>query len=43
MLRAVEAALAGIAFVPDEKIHPLGVERPSGGQQLGQMAPVEKI
>src|SRR5215469_5560001 len=42
VLRAVKAALAGIALVPDQKVFPLGVERPSGGQQLGKMPPVDK-
>src|SRR5439155_3806964 len=42
VLRAVEATLPGIGFVPDEQVLPLGVKRASGGQQLGEMAPVDE-
>src|SRR5215471_16055801 len=34
--------MAGIAFAPDQKIFPLGVARPSGGEQLGEMPPINE-
>src|SRR5207247_5511613 len=42
VLRAVEATLPGISFVPDEQVLPLGVKRASGPQQLGEVAPVDE-
>src|SRR4029077_2539888 len=42
VLRAIKAALAGVALVPDQQVFPLGVEWASSGQQLGQMAPIDK-
>lgn len=42
MLRAVEAALPGVGLAADQKVFPLGVERSSGSQQLGEMAPVDE-
>src|SRR5258706_12932582 len=38
--RAIETTLAGVALAPDQKVFPLGVERPSSSQQLGEVAPV---
>jgi hypothetical protein len=42
VLRAIEGALPGIALVPDQEVLPLAVARAGGGQQLGEMAPIDK-
>src|SRR6266436_2955033 len=42
VLRAIEGALPGVALVPDQQVLPLGVERPSGSQQLGEVPPIDE-
>src|SRR5439155_13391494 len=42
VLAAIKRALPGIGFVPDQQVLPLGVERASSSQQLGEMAPIDE-
>jgi hypothetical protein len=42
VLRAIKAALPGVALVPDQQVLPIGVERASGSQQLGEVPPVDE-
>src|SRR5262249_4307987 len=42
VLLAIKTALAGIGLGPNQKVFPLGVARPRGGEQFGEMPPVDE-
>jgi hypothetical protein len=41
-ISSINAALRGVGLAPNQQIFPIGVERPSGSQQLGEMAPLDE-
>ena len=42
VLRAIEGALPGIGFVPDQQVLPLGVDWPGRLQEFGEVTPIHK-
>ena len=42
VFRSIKTALAGVGLVPHQKIFPLGIKRPSRGEQFGEVSPVDE-